>query len=96
MAFDYSEFCVLWTYRNAKRDKYAPTSADLDGWDTELREVYEEKLVAIMDELGIALTRENKSRIVAYAEISNGTAAGMRLRNAAKYFLATKELPLDT
>lgn len=95
MAFDYSEFCVLWTYRNAKPDQYAPTSADLDGWDTELGGVYEEKLVAIMTELGIALTRENKSRIVAYAEVSNGSVAGTRLRNGAKFFLATKDLDLD-
>jgi hypothetical protein len=95
VAFNYSEFAVLWTFRHASPDKYNVNANDLKVWDSQLRTRYEDKLVAIMGEFGITLTRENKSRILSLAEVSNGTADGTRVRNACRFFVATRDLALD-
>lgn len=94
MALHYSEFCVLWTYHFDDAKRLQPSVTDLQGWDRTLRSTYEEKLVPMMTERGIALTRENKSRIVALAAVSDGKLAATRLRHACDFFQHTGTLPL--
>ena len=94
MAFEYSEYCVVWTYHNANAGTYDPSSHDLDDWDTALHAIYEEKLQEIMPEFGITVTTENRSRVVALAEVSNGGSPGARVRNACKYYANVLSLSL--
>jgi hypothetical protein len=94
MAFDYTEYCVVWTYHNANPSDYDPSASDLDDWDTQLVETYEAKLQVLMPEFDIPITTENKSRLVALAEISNGQSAGVKARNACRFFAAVAKLQL--
>ena len=95
MAFIYSEFCVLWTYRNSNREDDNPGVADLQRWDSLLIYNYEQRLVSAMTHRGIPLTRENKSRIVALAEVSNGELED-KIDSACTFFTKAMSLPLDS
>lgn len=94
MAFDYTEYCVIWTYHHANPADYTPTASELDDWDTQLVQTYEAKLLELMPQFDIPITTENKSRVVALAEVSNGQSPGVRVRNACRYFAAVSALQL--
>jgi hypothetical protein len=94
VALHYSEFCVLCTFHFDSPGTLQPTVADLQNWDSLLKQTYENKLVQVMNQRGISLTRENKSRIVALAVLSNGKLPATRLRHACDFFVHTMSLPL--
>jgi hypothetical protein len=94
MALHYSEFCVLCTFHFDSPGTLKPAVADIEDWDVQLKQTYESKLVQIMNQRGISLSRENKSRIVAFAVLSNGKLPATRLRQACDYFEHTMSLPL--
>lgn len=95
MALHYSEFCVLCTYHFDKPGTLQPSVDALRTWDSTLRQTYEDALIPMMNERGIALSRENKSRIVAFAVLSNGKLPTTRLRHGCDFFQHTMSLALD-
>lgn len=95
MGLKHNEFVVLWTYHQEKPADYEPKTAALLEWDQTLVERYESKLTKYMQEFEVPMTRENKSRIVALAQVSNGSVSGTRLRNASRYYSFVSQLSLD-
>jgi hypothetical protein len=85
----YSDEALRVSYHNANPSDYAPTDQDLDAWDASLQATYASRLDGPMAEAGIDDTSENRSWIVLLAELSNGQAPLVRVRNACKYFSNT-------
>jgi hypothetical protein len=92
MARTYSNEVLRVSYHNANPSDYAPTDQDLDDWDASLQATYASRLDGPMAEAGIHSTPVNRSWIVLLAELSNGQAPLVRVRNACKYFANTWEV----
>lgn len=95
MAFNYSEIVVLWTYHQYKPTDYAPTTTKLTNWDKKLFASYEDALKEILAEKGIPLTRENKSRVLLLAKISQGGPIKAQVRNACEYYANVSGINLE-
>jgi hypothetical protein len=100
MAFNYSDFCVLFTYRNLDGRPLDPTLDDLQEWNAQLLNRYENpqhqmNLLTIMATNNIDASPENKSWIVALAEVTRGPTIPARVKDACKYFSCVTRLPLS-
>jgi hypothetical protein len=100
VAFDYSDSCVLWTYRALDRP-LNPTLQDLEDWDAQLLRRYENpnrqwSLVTIMTGKGVPVTPETKSWIVALARVTKRTTISGEIEAACDYYLNVTNLPLSS
>jgi hypothetical protein len=95
MGFNYNESVVLWTYHKDKPGDYNPTINKLNKWDKDLFDSYENKLVELLNEYEIPISRETKSRVLLLATVSNGETISMKVRNACKYYMNTWGIDLD-
>lgn len=95
MSFNYNESVVLWTFHRKNPSVYAPTINQLNAWDQELFGSYENKLIEILSDAGIPLSRETKSRVLLLATVSNGGTVPMQVRNACRYYVNTWGQDLD-
>lgn len=95
MAFNYSESVVLWSYHENNPSNYSPTISQLNKWDRDLFANYEDKLIELLNEYEIPVSRETKSRVLLLATFSNGGTVAIKVRNACKYYAHAWSLNLD-
>ena len=95
MPLHYDDEIVIWTYHYARNDDPAPSAEELQDWDRQLFDTYDDALRDELPQHGIALTRRNKSRIVLLAEGSDGKKPVTRVRSACVYFANATQLDLD-
>lgn len=86
MSFNYNESVVFWSYHFDSPGEYEPSNDDLSQWDQDLFNSYEDTLVVKMTEAEIPLNRENKSRVLLLALVSNGGTVAIKVRNACRYY----------
>ena len=96
MPFAFSEIAVIATYHEEFPSDYKPTVEDLHDWDDQLVQTYASRLEQVLAEFQVAITRENKSRVLMLAVASNGADGSLtQIRNACRYFQHTSGLDLD-
>jgi len=86
MSFNYNESVVFWSYHIDSPSDYNPSNNKLSDWDQSLFDAYEDDLIEKMTDEEIPINRENKSRVLLAALVSNGGTVSLKVRNACKYY----------
>lgn len=86
MPFNFNTDVVVWTFKEAHPDDLSPTADKHDAWNRELVQDYDGELNAQLPENNIPVSIDNKSLILALAQISGSSNIRNKVTAACRYF----------